>query len=296
MDFLAYQQQYVTFMKSIIKTRLIGILSQEIFEGYPDNLPKKYQKQMYEETLYMRGKAPKPEQFSPYTKHTLQLLHLDMYNINFIHKIGKNEHLKFLETDPPLSEVYSLDNLGEELPITDMSFNEFQEFLKSDSELVQRMRTKAAKKEQMQQAWLFDHWLYYQEFVMIMSLLESFFRDSYDIYREVFPNVEGLGKSPEDSDNYCFPKLFNYLMTDELKLVQRVGSKNIEFLHLCWKFRNAIVHSGGLVNERVLKGITNFPFKIDEQITIDINLLANLYSLINNLQRIIYKRIRLLQK
>lgn len=39
-------------MKSLMKTRLIGMLSQEIFEGYPDNLPKKYQKQMFEETLY----------------------------------------------------------------------------------------------------------------------------------------------------------------------------------------------------------------------------------------------------
>lgn len=283
-------------MKSLLKTRLIGLLSQEIFEGFPDNLPKKYQKQMYEETLYLRKKAPKPEKFSPYTKGSLQLLFLSMFNINFIHKFGKNEHLEFLETNPPLLEVYSIDYLGEDFPNFDMSFNEFTDFLQSDSEFVQRMRTKAAKKERLQNVWLFDFWLYYQEFVMIMSLLESFFRDSYDIYREVFPNVEGLGKSPEDSDNYCFPKLFNYLMTDELKLVQRVGSKNIEFLHLCWKFRNAIVHSGGLVNERVLKGTTNFPFKIDEQVTIDINLLANLYSLISNLQRIIYKRIRLLQK
>lgn len=176
-----------------------------------------------------------------------------------------------------------------------MSFNEFQDFLESDSELVQRLRTKAAKKERMQKVWLFDHWIFYQEFVMIMGLLESFFRDSYDIYRASFPNVEGLGKSAKNSDYYCFPKLLEYLMKEELKLVQRVGNKNIELLHHCWKFRNAIVHSGGLVNERVIKESTNFPYKIGDKITIDIQFLSKLYGLIDNLQRIIYKRIRLLQ-
>jgi len=46
MDFPTYQKQYVTFMKAILKTKIIGLLTQEMFAGYPDNLPKKYQKQI----------------------------------------------------------------------------------------------------------------------------------------------------------------------------------------------------------------------------------------------------------
>lgn len=244
----------------------------------------------------MRKKAPKPKKFTPYTKLSMQLLYLSMFNINFIHKLGKKEEQEFLETNPPLSEVYSTDYLGEDFPINEMTFNEFQEFLQSDSPLVQRLRSKAAKQERMQQAWLFEHWLSYQEFVMVMSLLESFLRDSYDIYRETFLEVEGLGKPPEDSETYCFAKLLDYLMKEELKLVQRVGNKNIEFLHHCWKIRNAIVHSDGFVNERIIRGTTNFPFKVDDRITIDKELLTKLYSLISNIQRIVYKRLRLLLK
>lgn len=86
-------------MKSLFKTRLIGLLSQEIFEDYPDNLPKKNQKQMFEETLYMRNKAPKPDRLGPYTKLSMQLLYLSMYNINFIHIEDKKEQQEFLETN-----------------------------------------------------------------------------------------------------------------------------------------------------------------------------------------------------
>ena len=196
-------------MKSMMKTKLVGLLSQEIFAHYPDNLPKKYQKQMYEETLFMRNIAPKPEQFSPYTKGSLQLLYLSMLNINFIHKLGKKEHEAFLETNPPLKEVYNLDYIGEELPKPEMAYEEFQEFLDLDSEQVKRLQTKTVKKERFEQAWMFENWIYYQEFVMAMSLLESLFRDSYEIYRKTFPDVKSKAKIPENLDECCFIKLFD---------------------------------------------------------------------------------------
>lgn len=69
---------------------------------------------MYKETLYLRKKAPKPEGFSPYTKGSMQLLYFSMFNINFTHKMGKNEHREFLKTNPPLSKVYSIEYLGDD--------------------------------------------------------------------------------------------------------------------------------------------------------------------------------------
>ncbi|MHA1186790.1 MAG: hypothetical protein ACTSSK_07940, partial [Candidatus Heimdallarchaeota archaeon] len=277
-------------------TKIIGILTQEMFAGYPDNLPKKYQKQMFEETLYMRKKAPKPETFSPYINHTMQLFYLSMLNMNFLHKIGKKEQQAFLATNPLLKEVYNLDYIGEELPNPDMTYNEFIEFLQSESEQVQRLRTKAAKNERIQQVWLFDNWLFYQEFVMVMSLVESFFRDSCEIYRQTFPNAKSKDKNTNDLDNCCFPKLLNELMIEEYKIVQRVGPKNINYLQICWKIRNAIVHNSGVVNEKIIKQKKDFPYKIGDTVKIGVKELDKLYDLLNNLQNIIYKRIRLAQK
>ncbi|MHA1356001.1 MAG: hypothetical protein ACTSXA_15170, partial [Candidatus Heimdallarchaeota archaeon] len=277
-------------------TKIIGILTQEMFAGYPDNLPKKYQKQMFEETLYMRKKATKPETFSPYTKHTMQLFYLSMLNMNFIHKIGKKKHQAFLETNPLIKDVFNLDYIGEELPNPDMTYNEFNEFLQSKSEQVQRLRTKAAKKERLQQVWLFDNWLFYQEFAMVMSLLESFLRDSCEMYRCTYPNVNSKEINTNDLDNCCFPKLLKELMIEEYKLVQRVGHNNTNYLHDCWKIRNAIVHNGGVVNAKIIKQKKDFPYKIGDTVKIDAKGLDKLYGLSGKLQNIIYKRIRLGQK
>ena len=147
MDFKTYQQKYVGFLKSITKTRMLGILSRELFSDYPENLPKKYQRQMYQETLYMKDKqVPKPEKFSPYTRHTLQLHYLETYNINFIHKLRQGKHNEFLETNPQLTEILNADYM-EGIPDISISYNEFIELRQSNSPIIQKLQTKAAKKE-----------------------------------------------------------------------------------------------------------------------------------------------------
>ncbi|NHJ86222.1 MAG: hypothetical protein FK734_12225 [Asgard group archaeon] len=296
MDFETYQNQYVKFIKATIKTRLLGILSQEIYKDYPQNLPKSIERQMYNETLYMKRKAPKPEKFSQYTKHSLQLQFFENFNINFIHRIINDEVINIQEWNPPIKEIYTQDMLNENSLDPEMTFNELKSLLDSDSEIAQQMRLKAEKKEHLKQAWLFDHWLYYQEFTFIISLFESFLRDSYEVYLETFPEADGNENTSGNSDDICFTKLLDYFMQDKLKLVQRIGPKNIVYLRNCWKFRNAIIHNSGVVNERVLRGTKNFPYKLNEQIIIDTDFLEKFYDLLGNIQRIIYKKVRLLNE
>lgn len=280
-------------MKSVIRTRLVGILSLEIFEGFPENLPKKYQKQMFLETLYLKDRElSKPEKFIAYTKHSMQLLYLEMLQINFIHKLGKGEHQEFLKTNPLITEICKEDYLADNLPNTNISYNEFIEFLQSDSEEAQRVKSKAAKKERMQKAWLFDYWLLYQEVIVVMGLLESFLRESYDIYVLTFPEIENLSKINKDSDYLCFSKLLEYFMKEELKLVQRFGDKNKQFLKDFWIYRNAIAHNSGVINERSLRSNPSSTLKPGKQIMIDPKILEKLYSLLSNLQRIVYKKVR----
>jgi len=292
-SFETYQKQYFIFMKAIIKTRLLGILSQEIFEGYPDNLPEKYQKQMFDETLFLKGKAPKPDYFSPYTKHSIQLQHLENFNINFIHKIGKDSSFKIKETNPPIKEIYSSSFLGEYSLNPEMYFNDFVEFMNSDAELVQRMKAKEEKKERLQKAWLFNQWFFYQEVIVIMSLLESFLIESYDIYIHTYPEIKDGFKRNSDSDEICFRKLLSYFMNKDLKLVQRFGSKNERKLLDFWIRRCAIVHNNGVINEKSLKNDKDTILKDGDEVLIDCEMLDELYFIIGNFQRIIYKKIRL---
>ena len=132
------------------KTRMLGILSREIFSDYPEKLPKKYQTQMHQETLFLKdNQIPKPEEFSPYTKHTMQLYYLETFNINFIQKLRQNKYKEFLETNPQLTEIFNEGYL-EGLPDTNISFEEFNELIQSKSPEIQELQTKAAKKERLQ--------------------------------------------------------------------------------------------------------------------------------------------------
>jgi len=293
MDFKTYQQKYVGFLKSMYKTRILGILSRELFSDYPENLPKKYQRQMYQETLYMKDKqVPKPEKLSAYTKQSLQLFYLQMLNINFIHKLGQGKHEEFLKTNPQITEVFNEEYI-EDLPDTNISYNELIELKQSKSTEIQKMQTKAAKKERLQKAWLFDRWLLYQEVIVVMSLIESFLRESYDIYIDAFPDIVDISKMSSDSDDICFSKLLDYFMNEELKLEQRFGPKNVRFLLDFWIRRCAIIHNNGVINERSLRRKGKTDLKLGEQVIIDNKNLDKLYSAIGNLQRIIYKKIRL---
>jgi len=293
MDFKTYQQKYVGFFKSMTKTRMLGILSRELFEDYPENLPKKYQKQMYQETLYMKDKqVPKPEKFSPYTKHTMQLHYLETYNISFFHKLRQGKHKEFLETNPQITEVFNEDYL-EGLPDTNISYDEIIELIRSKSPEIQKLQTKAAIKERQQKAWIFDHWLLYQEVVVVMSLIESFLRESYDIFIDTFRDIVNISDMSSDSDDICFSKLLRYFMNEELKLEQRFGLKNIRFLLDFWIRRCAIIHNNGVINERSLRRKGKTDLKLGEEVIIDNRILDKLYSIIGNLQRIIYKKLRL---
>jgi len=293
MDFKTYKQKYVGFLKSMTKTRMLGILSRELFSEYPENLPKKYQRQMYQETLFMKDKqVPKPEKLSPYTKQSIQLFYLEMLNINFIHKLGQRKHEEFLKTNPQITEVINEEYI-EDLQDTNISYEEFIELMQSKSPEIQKLQTKAAKNERLQKAWLFDRWLLYQEVIVVMSLIESFLRESYDIYILTFPNVVDISGMSSDSDDICFSKLLDYFMNEELKLVQRFGPKNVRFLLDFWIRRCAIIHNSGVINERSLKRKDKSDLKLGEEVIIDNKNLDKLYSLIGNLQRIIYKKVRL---
>ena len=293
MDFKTYQQKYVGFLKSMYKTRILGILSQELFEDYPENLPEKYRKQMYKETLYMKDKqVPKPEKLSAYTKQTLQLQYLEMLNINFIHKLGQGKHLEFLKTNPQITEIFNEEYI-EDLPDTNINFNEFNELMQSKSETVQKLQSKAAKKERLQKAWLFNRWLVYQEVIVVLSLLESFLRESFDSYILAFPNLIDISDMSSDSDDICFSKLLNYFMHEELKLVHRFGENNRRLLMDFWIRRCAMIHNNGVINVRSLRKKGKTDLKLGEEVIIDNGILDKLYSIIGNLQRIIYKKIRL---
>ena len=293
MDFKTYQQKYVGFLKSMTKTRMLGILSRELFCDYPENLPKKYQKQMYQETLFMKDKqVPKPEKFSPYIRHTMQLHYLEMLNINFLHKLGQDKHKEFLETNPQITEVINEEYI-EDLQDTNISYEEFIELMQSKSPEIQKMQTKAAKNERMQKAWLFDRWLLYQEVIVVMSLIESFLRESYDIYIDTFRDIVDISDLRSDSDDICFSKLLRYFMNEELNLEQRFGPKNVRFLLDFWIRRCAIIHNNGVINERSLRRKGKTDLKLGEQVIIDNKNLDKLYSIISNLQRIIYKKLRL---
>jgi len=272
---------------------MLGILSRELFSEYPENLPKKYQRQMYQETLFMKDKqVPKPEKLSPYTKQSIQLFYLEMLNINFIHKLGQRKHEEFLKTNPQITEVINEEYI-EDLQDTNISYEEFIELMQSKSPEIQKLQTKAAKNERLQKAWLFDRWLLYQEVIVVMSLIESFLRESYDIYILTFPNVVDISGMSSDSDDICFSKLLDYFMNEELKLVQRFGPKNVRFLLDFWIRRCAIIHNSGVINERSLKRKDKSDLKLGEEVIIDNKNLDKLYSLIGNLQRIIYKKVRL---
>ena len=292
MDFKTYQQKYVGFLKAMTKTRMLGILSREIFSEYPEKLPKKYQTQMYQETLYMKDKqVPKPEKRSVYIRHTVLLHYLEMLNINFIHKIEQDKHKEFLATNPKITEIYNEESL-EDFPDTSISFDEFNELLQSESIIIQNLRSKSAKKERLQKAWMFDQWLYYQEVIIAMSLLESFLRESYDIFVETYPDIkDGIPRS-KNSDEICFSKLLSYFMNEELKLVQRFGPKNYQTLIEFWMQRCAITHNNGVFNKKSLIKDKEKKFTVGNQVIIDNEKLDKLYSIIGNLQRIIYKKIR----
>lgn len=142
----------------------------------------------------------------------------------------------------------------------------------------------------MQRALLFDQWLIYQELITIYAILESFLTVSYNYYLETFPDIEGYKEDNTDSSYYCFSKLLNFFMRKELKLVQRFGTENKDYLMRFWKLRNAIVHNGGIVNKRILRRNPKTKLEIGEPIVVGKESLEKLYKTIGLIKNIIYKK------
>ncbi len=299
-SFKEYQEQYVTFLKSLIKTKLTGVLSKEIFEDYPSNLPKKYQEALFLETVPRKKirevKSPSKRKYSSYTKQTMQLLSLDTYNLDFIRKIGLGEAKEFIKTNPSLKDVYSEKHLKDNSLNGDMKYGEWTDFINLGTTEVKLLQSKEAKNERIQRAFQFDQWLAYQELITAFVILESFLRVSYDYYLETFPSIEGYKKRYNDSSDLWFSKLFRFFMKEELRIVQRFGKRNREYIERYWCIRNAVVHNGGVINEKILEKYPKLGLPLELQVEMSKDSLEKLYKTIGLLQNIIYKKARIENK
>jgi len=292
MDFETYQRKYVSVLKSLLSTKLLGIFSKEVFEDFPRNLPRELKNDIisFLGDYFDESKTIDYEE-EEYRNPLIHYWFLHKYKYDFIQLMALGKDEDFMNENPNVMDVFSDDFIEQEESIRKLSINEYEDLLTSESN---DPRVKQLSKNLSSRFFgkiKFIQWLNYQEIIISMSVLESFLRYSY-FYHQLLTNKNQNISLETANKGKTITFLINYFLKKDLGIVQRFGPSKKSAILLAKDLRNLIVHHDGIITKNFIKKYPQKDYKIDEMIALDASYFKEHYKIIGDLLRLIFKKNR----